>query len=62
MISRILIAIVVGIITALVTYGLGIILTLLPVVGPVGEFLKAVSAIVGVIAGIFYFVNQRRLV
>ena len=60
--KRILIAVVIAIIVALIVYGLGIIFTLLPVVAPIGDFLKAISTIVGVLFGIYWFVTKRSLV
>ena len=62
LLKRIVIAIIIGIVTALVVYLIGLLVALLPVVGVVGEFLKNVSGLFGLIAGIYYFVTNKTLV
>jgi len=59
MITRVLLSILVGLIAGGVCFLVGLILTLLPFVAPVGAFLQAVSPIVGLIAGVWYFLTGR---
>ena len=59
MITRILLAIVVGVIAGGLCFLVGLILTLLPFVAPVGAFLEAVSPVVGLIAAVVYFLTGR---
>ena len=62
LIKRLVIAIIIGIVTALVVYLIGLLVALLPVVAPVGNFLKSVSGLFGLIAGIYWLVTNRALV
>lgn len=59
LLKRILLAILIGIVAAGVTFLIGLVLTLIPFAQPVGMFIQAVSPVVGVIAGLWYFITGR---
>lgn len=57
MIRKIIMAVVVAVVVALVCLLIGVILTNLnvPVVEPVGQFLKMYSGVFGLLAGVWYY-------
>lgn len=59
MIQRVLIAVLVGIVVGIVIYVIGMAIALVPGVAVIGEFLKAVSWLLGLAAGIWYYISGR---
>ncbi len=59
MIARALIAVLVGIVVAILIYVLGAGIALVPGIAAIGVFLQNVSWLLGVAAGIYYFVSGR---
>lgn len=57
MLSRVITAIIVGIVTALVVYLIGILVS--PVSAAIGGFLESISYIAGLLAGLWYFFANR---
>jgi len=56
MIKRILLAALVGLITAIGFWFLGLIVGLFPVVGVIGEALQNFAWLFGLIAGVYYYI------
>ncbi len=61
MVSRILTAVVVGVVTAIVVYLVGLVLVEVNVES-IGSFVKNISGLLGLLAAIYYFVTGRRAV
>ena len=59
MLKRVLIAILIGIIVAIVVYLIGLVIALVPNLVTIGHFIEDVSPIVGILAGIYYFVTGK---
>ncbi len=59
MIQRVLIAVLVGIVVAILVYVIGLGIALVPGVAVIGVFLQNVAWLLGVAAGIYYFVSGR---
>jgi len=62
MLSRIVLSLIVGLVAFGVTFLVGLVITLVPGIAPVGVFIQAVSPIVGVIAGLWYFFTGQRTI
>lgn len=60
MLKRLILAILVGIATALVVYLIGVVLALLPVVAPLGVVLQGLAWIFGIVAGVWFFLTGER--
>lgn len=60
-VSRALMAVVVGVVTGLIVYVIGLVLIEVDVES-VGNFVKNIAGLLGLLAGIFYFVTGRRAV
>lgn len=61
MLQRVLLAAVVGVVTALVVALVGVILTEVGF-NSVGDFVKGASAVVGLLSAVWYFFTQQTLV
>ena len=59
MVTRVLFAVLVGIVVAILIYVIGMGIALVPGLSAIGGFLQAVSWLLGVAAGIWYFVSGR---
>jgi len=59
--SRIILSIVVGVVTWGVVFLIGLIIALIPGAQPIGAFIQGVSGIVGLIAGVVYFITGKTL-
>ena len=59
MVSRILLSIIIGLVAWGLTFIVGLLIALIPPVVAVGLFVQSIAWIVGIIAGIYYFVTQR---
>ena len=62
MIKRVIMSILVGVITALIVFVIGALISVIPVIAPVGEVLKWLAPVFGLVAGIWYFLSGRTLV
>lgn len=60
MLSKVAMSVVVGVITALVTALIGIVLVSVGV-HDIGEFVKGIAPLVGLLAGVWYFFTNRSL-
>lgn len=62
MLRRVLIAICVGILVAIVVYVIGLFIALLPGAQSIGSYIVGVSALLGVLAAVWYFLTNRSVV
>ena len=60
MLKRLILAILVGIATALVVFLVGVLLALIPFVAPVGVALQGLAWVFGIVAGIWFFLTGQR--
>ncbi len=59
MIQRVLIAVLVGIVVAILVYVIGLGIALVPGIAVIGVFLQNVAWLLGVAAGIYYYISGR---
>ena len=59
MIQRVLIAVLVGIVVAILVYVIGLGIALVPGVAVIGVFLQNVAWLLGLAAGIWYYISGR---
>jgi len=57
--ARIILAVVIAVVAWVVTYLVGLLITLVPFIAVIGEFIKGISVIVGILAGVWYAVTQK---
>jgi len=57
--ARIILSIIIGLVAWGLTFLLGLVISLVPIISPIGDFVKFVSVGVGVLAGVYYFITQK---
>lgn len=60
LLKRILLSILIGLVAWGIAYLIGLVLTLIPFVAPIGGFIILVSPVVGLIAGVWYFITGQQ--
>lgn len=62
MLKRIILAVLVGIVTAVVVYIIGLVIALLPGAEAIGQYILGVSVLLGVVAAVYYFLTNKTVV